>query len=312
MAFWDGMDAQPVCQLFYTRGTKDLVVTYGNSIKFLNVFDLGDSLRHWRPQVSPMDASRGKVVLARARSATVADHEVHIAVEEHHKLAASAHVPTSNAALFRSVANFQHAAYMGFAGQHIWTKSGAAVRLWSTSRLKNSMGASPSSSGSFSPSPSSGALSSAAGKSSPHSESPARTGGTSRSGHFTSTISLYKELRSPNPDSSDDLYITPTILSMTGTSNPHKKAAHVFIFESPHRITQWDAYAASFTANLEQHESNPNIECMAVLADCLVAVARNRLYVWRAPSSPALASSASLSSSLTSSNALVVPEKQEE
>lgn len=312
LAFWDGMDAQPVCQLFYTRGTRDLVVAYGSSIKFLNVFDLGDSLRHWRPQVASTDPSRSKMILARSRSATVEHSDVHIAVEEHRKLAASAHGPPSNAALFRSVAQFQHSAFIGFAGQHIWTKSGSAIRLWTTGRSKNTTS---SGGGSFTPSSSSSALASSSGNDkwktgSLSSPEQARATGTSRSNPFTSTISLHKELRSPNPESSADLLVTPTIMTMSINTNSHKKAANVFILESPHRITQWDAYASSYTANLDQHDTNPVIERIAVLGDCLIAVYRDRVFVWRAPQAPSSAQPSSLSSSLTSSNALVVPPTQ--
>lgn len=312
LAFWDGMDAQPVCQLFYTRGTRDLVVTYGNSIKFLNVFDLGDSLRHWRPQVASTDPSRSKMILARSRSATVEHSDVHIAVEEHRKLAVSAHGPPSNASLFRSVYQFQHAAYIGFAGQHIWTKSGSAIRLWTTGRSKNT---SSSGGGAFTPSSSSSALtpSSSGDKwkaGSVSSPEPARAAGTTRSNPFTSTISLHKELRSPNPESHSDLLVTPVIVTMPIATSTTKKAANVFILEAPHRITQWDAYAASYTANLDQHDTNPTIERIAVLGECLLAIYRDRIFVWRAaPHQPAsLSQSSSLaSSSLTSSNALVVP-----
>ena len=312
MAFWDGMDAQPVCQLFYSRGTKDLVVTYGSSIKFLNVFDLGDTLRHWKPQSSSIDPSKGKVILARSRSANAGDYEVHIAVEEHRKLAASAHGPPSNDPLFRSVAAFQHAAYIGFAGQYIWTKSGPHVRLWTTSRSKsntssgNIFAASSSSSSlnnSFSNSNSADKISGGAESSS--SEAP-RAVGTSRSSPFSSSLSLHKELRSPNAPTPEDLFITPSILSMPINSQLHRRAAHVFIHESPHCITQWDSHPASFVSTLRMHDLNLNVEHLAILGDTLIAVARDHILVWRSslgtPSTPpvSLTSSSAINSSLES------------
>lgn len=293
LAFWDGMDAQPVCQLFFTRGTKDLVVTYGNSIKFLNIFDLGDTLRQWKPQLAS-DASNtqsgtvhggsaAKVALARANSAhSSRANSIHISVESHRKLSSSTQMQGSqHALLYKSVLKFQHNAYLGAAGQHIWTKSGPTVRLWNVGRGRGVTTSSASSSPKASPpsSPSRPAAMSDA----THKEGLPQ--GTSRTNIFANNFSLAKELLSPNADASAHPLVTPIILSATppGASRRSRSASpHVFILESPTHITMWDVHASSFVDTLE-NPTQPGLafEHIFMLGDCLAALSRDQIFVWR-------------------------------
>jgi len=321
LAFWDGMDKQPVCQLFYTRGIKDLVVAYGQSIKFLNVFDLGDTLRHWRPHMPTVRAGTGvglKSVTSSSSASIVRPHPPtsssssssssssqlissistqtsppsfpHMSDSSeagHLRLAASTKALSTaghaNDSLFKNVSECQHAAFIARAGHFVWTKSGPHVRLWSLHKAS----AHPSSSlGSSSPSASSSSIpgigasgGSSSSASGPHAvnvtkEIQHQHASTSRSDAFTSSISLYKELISPNTEACYRQLVDPTILS---------SSTHVFILESPEHVTVWDSHTCSFVMTLQSPSptQKASIENIFMLRNSLVAIARDRLFIWR-------------------------------
>lgn len=296
LAYWHGLEKKPCYQILHARGAKEICVGFGNSYRFLNIFDLGDSMQSWKPhhtanslihasssmvqnKVSPSTSSTS--TSSESFNAQSSDSQFSLATGHLNKdlrrddysaikrVQSTTDIPDVD--LNISISDYKNSAYLVIIGKTYWVKSGFNLRIWKSIKSLPNTALLPEHASSHKD-----ALSTSIVIEKTLKHPILQKKGPINEQHPLEIDPVLAEDENSMIQWDTPFGVSPTILSWSPL---------IFILDSNHYITLWNSHTQSYISTLDFHKdwNKPSISNLFIFNNTLlVGLSPNgSLYSWK-------------------------------